>query len=180
MPPYTSPNQKVITIHRTPLGNSFLGINNENWKHAARVLGAHAFLLYIYLASNKDAFKFALSPQAIQQEIGMPPSTFRDQLKKLESMGFIVAPEKGNMYHFYETPQRDTRIQSTDGALNSSLENGTAAVSSSTAHVQKETPEDIEIYINNKNEITNIPEGVVKYSASKSKDYSTQNIGFQF
>ena len=59
--PYTAPNQKVITINRKPLGGNFLGINNENWKYAARVLGAHAFLLYIYFASNKDDFKLALS-----------------------------------------------------------------------------------------------------------------------
>ena len=63
---YTVPNQKVLTIHREPLAGSFLGINNDNWKSAARVLGAQAFLLYIYLASNKDDFKLALSPKAIQ------------------------------------------------------------------------------------------------------------------
>ena len=38
--PYTSPNQKVIHIHRDTLAGSFLGINNETWKNAARVLGA--------------------------------------------------------------------------------------------------------------------------------------------
>ena len=84
--PNTVPNQKVIQIHREPLGGSFLGINNDNWKYAARVLGAQAFLLYIYFASNKQGFALALSPQAIQQEIGMPPSTYRDQLKKLREM----------------------------------------------------------------------------------------------
>lgn len=59
------PHQKIITVHRAPLSNNFLGINNDNWKHAARELGAHGFLLYIYLASNKDQYKFALSPAAI-------------------------------------------------------------------------------------------------------------------
>ena len=38
--PTTYPNQKVVVIHREPLGGSFLGINNDNWKDAARVLGA--------------------------------------------------------------------------------------------------------------------------------------------
>ena len=101
--PYTAPNQKTIKIHRAPLSNSFLGINNDNWKHAARVLGAQAFLLYIYLASNKDDYKYALSPAAVQQEIGMPRSTYYDQLRKLESLGFLV-PDKGNMLDFYEVP----------------------------------------------------------------------------
>ncbi len=76
--PTTYPNQKVVVIHREPLGGSFLGINNDNWKDAARVLGAQAFLLYIYFAANKSDYIFALSPKAIQQEIGMPPSTYRD------------------------------------------------------------------------------------------------------
>ena len=43
--PTTVPNQKIVQIHREPLGGSFLGINNDNWKYAARVLGAQAFLL---------------------------------------------------------------------------------------------------------------------------------------
>ena len=93
--PDTYPHQKVINIHREPLGGGFLGINNDNWKDAARVLGAQAFLLYIYLASNKDDFKLALSPQAIHKEIGMPPSTYRDQRQKLESLGYLVAGKGG-------------------------------------------------------------------------------------
>ena len=182
--PYTSPHQKVITIHRKPLGNNFLGINNDNWKNAARILGAQAFLLYIYLASNKDDFKFALSPKAIHQEIGMPPSTFRDQLAKLESLGFLVAPpEQGNMYHFYEVPQHDTRTQSTNGALNSPKEKITAAAFSSSAHAQESTPKDIEIYINNKEDETNIPKGVQSMGSAiplSIEEYKKLKNGFHF
>ena len=83
------------------------------------------------------------------------------------------------MYHFYESPQRDTRIQSTGAALNSSTENGTTAVHPSTAHVQEETPEDIEIYINNKNRITNTPKEVENPNPSYSKDYLIKK-GFNF
>ena len=36
----TSPNQKVVNVHRVALGGNFLGINNDNWKYASRVLGA--------------------------------------------------------------------------------------------------------------------------------------------
>jgi hypothetical protein len=167
--PYTAPNQKVITINRKPLGGNFLGINNENWKYAARVLGAHAFLLYIYFASNKDDFKLALSPQAIQKEIGMPPSTFRDQLKKLEAFGFLV-PDKGNLYNFYEVPEHDTRSENARAAFNSSEEKSTAAVQASTAHVHETPPEDIQIYINNKDEETNTPGVKNKNAVAMSKD----------
>ena len=165
--PYTAPNQKVITIHREPLGGNFLGIKNENWKEAARVLGAQAFLLYIYFAANKSDFVLALSPKAIQQEIGMPPSTFRDQLHKLEAMGYLL-PGKGNMYHFYEVAGRATRLESADGALNSTEEKSTAAVQESTAHAFQTPPENIEIYINNKDKIINIPRGVDEYESHRS------------
>ncbi len=157
--PYTVPNQRVIHINREPLGGSFLGINNENWKDAARVMGAHAFLLYIYLASNKNSFDLALSPAAIQKEIGMPPSTFRDQLKKLESLGYLV-PGDGNKIDFYEVPHRATHSDSARGPLNSTEEKSTAAALPSTAHAYQRAAEDIEIYINNKEKIINNPGGV--------------------
>ena len=103
--PYTSPNQKTVHVHRSPLENNFLGINNESWKAAARMLSGPAFKLYIYFASNKDGFNLALSPKAIQQDIAMPRSTFYDQLNMLESLGYLHADkERKNVYHFYENP----------------------------------------------------------------------------
>ena len=125
--PNTFPNQKVIQIHREPLGGNFLGINNDNWKYAARVLGAQAFLLYTYLASNKNEYKTALSPAAVQKEINMPRSTFYDQLRKLESMGFIVH-DKGNLLQFYEVPHSATHTQTACVPFNSSEEESAAAV----------------------------------------------------
>ena len=155
---HSYPHQKIITVHRAPLSNNFLGINNDNWKNAARVLGAHGFLLYIYLASNKDQYKFALSPAAVQQEIGMPRSTYYDQLRKLESLGFLEIPEKGNMIHFYEVQDSDTHTQSACDAHIISDEKSTAAVNSTPAQIQNRPQKNIEIYINNKERITNIPE----------------------
>ena len=124
--PTTVPNQKVVQIHREPLGGSFLGINNDNWKYAARVLGAQAFLLYTYLASNKNEYKTALSPAAVQKDIGMPRSTFYDQLRKLESMGFFVY-DKGNLCHFYEVPHSATHTQTACVSFNSTEEERSAA-----------------------------------------------------
>ena len=138
--PTTVPNQKVIQIHREPLGGSFLGINNDNWKYAARVLGAQAFLL-------------ALSPAAVQKDIGMPRSTFYDQLRKLESMGFLVH-DKGILCHFYEVPQSATHTQT---ACVPDNEKSTIADNPLPPPVQENPQKDIEIYINTKNK-TNIPE----------------------
>ena len=67
--PYTVPNQRTVFIHRNMLLNDFLGIQNANWQAAARDLGAHALMLYLYLASNANNYEFALSPAAIRQAI---------------------------------------------------------------------------------------------------------------
>ena len=106
--------------------------------------------------SNKDNYKLALSPKAIQKEIGMPPSTYRDQIHKLESLGFLKQG-KGNVYHFYEVPQHDTHFQNTDDAQNFSEEKNTTFVDPSTAHVSETPSEDIEIYKNKQAKITNSP-----------------------
>ena len=175
--PYTAPNQRTITIHREPLGGNFLGVNNENWKYAARVLGAQAFLLYIYFASNKQGFALALSPQAIQKEIGMPPSTYRDQLKKLESLGFIERGE-GNKLHFYEAPKRGSRSDLENQRV-PFKEKSTAPVQESTAPAFPETGEDIEIYINNKKETTNRPGEEAKLEYCSDFE-SRKKQGFDF
>ena len=103
MPLVTYPNQREINIHRERAASNFLGIKNDNWMAASRALGAHALRLYLYLASNADGYRLALSPAAIQQQIGMPTSTYRDQFRKLESMHYIKHSH-GNTYDFFERP----------------------------------------------------------------------------
>ena len=49
---YSSPNQRAIRIHREAISGQFISISSENWMAAARDLGAHAFLLYLYFAKN--------------------------------------------------------------------------------------------------------------------------------
>ena len=104
MPTVTYPNQRLVNIHRERVSSDFLGIQNENWMAAARDLGAHATLLYLYLASNANNYQIALSPAAIRQAIGMARSTFHDQFHRLEDKGYLV-PAHGNTYDFYEVPR---------------------------------------------------------------------------
>lgn len=94
----------MVKINREKAERDFLGIKNENWMAAARDLRAHALMLYLYLASNANNFSLALSPAAIQEAIGMPTSTYRDQLAKLVSKGYLVQTG-GNTFAFYEKPQ---------------------------------------------------------------------------
>lgn len=97
-------NQRFVKVHRENLNSNFLGVNNDNWRAAARDLGATAFLLYVYLVANADNYEFALSPSAITNSIGMPESTYRDQFRKLVSKGYLVDCGK-NKYEFYEAPK---------------------------------------------------------------------------
>ena len=117
--PQTYPHQRTITIHREPAKQNFLGIQNDNWQAAARDLGGHATLLYLYLASNANGFALALSQKAVTEAIGMPRSTYHDQFHKLVSKGYLVL-EHGNTYAFYEKPlprpgEEDKNAMSGDG-----------------------------------------------------------------
>lgn len=146
--PNTVPNQRVVAIHRERASTDFLGIKNEHWQAAARDLGAHALMLYLYLASNRDGYTLALSPAAIRRAVGMAASTYRDQFLKLVDKGYLVQRGSGNTYDFYETPQRETRLHNENTPVGLDF---TAAVQKQTQAVQKEAPEDIEININNTN-----------------------------
>lgn len=102
--PTTYPNQRTVKIHREDIKTDFLGIKNENWMAAARDLRAHAFLLYLYFASNANNFSLALSQKAVQEAIGMPRSTYHDQIKVLVNKGYLVETSS-NHYDFFEKPQ---------------------------------------------------------------------------
>ena len=102
--PTTYPNQRMVRIHREDVKTNFLGIKNENWMAAARDLRAHAFLLYLYFASNANNFSLALSQKAVYEAIGMPRSTYHDQFRVLVSKGYLVETSS-NHYDFYEKPQ---------------------------------------------------------------------------
>ena len=150
--PNTVPNQRLIAIHRERAASDFLGIKNSHWQAAARDLGAHALLLYLYFASNANGFVLALSPAAIRQAVGMPQSTFRDQFVKLIDRGYLVQRGDSNTYDFYETPQRVTHTS----------QNNTPDVFDFTVDAQiiaqaanEETAQNIEININNTNKTNN-------------------------
>ena len=118
--PNTFPNQRTIKVNREVARRDFLGIKNDNWQAAARDLGAHALMLYMYLASNADGYNLALSPVAVRQAIGMARSTYHDQFHKLVDKGYLV-PSTGNTFEFYEAPKTDAQTKnevSADGQKN--------------------------------------------------------------
>jgi hypothetical protein len=143
--PQTVPNQRVIAIHRERASSDFLGIKNSNWQAAARDLGAHALMLYLYFASNANGFTLALSPAAIRQAVGMPQSTYRDQFTKLIDRGYLIQRGESNIYDFYEIPKRATHTEKDNTADGYDF---TAAAFGTPQTVNDEAAEDIEININ--------------------------------
>lgn len=150
--PYTVPNQRLVAIHRERAASDFLGIKNSSWQAAARDLGAQALMLYLYFASNANGFMLALSPAAIERTVGMPPSTYRDQFRKLINRGYLVQRGDSNTYDFYETPQRATHTEKDNTADGYEF---TADAFGTPQAVNDEAAEDIEININKTNTINN-------------------------
>lgn len=153
MPNTTFPHQKSVRIHREVARTDFLGIKNANWQAAARDLRPHAFILYLYLASNADNYTLALSPVAVREAVGMARSTYNDQVQNLIDKGYLVLSH-GNTYDFYEVPQPRTVRDLNDTSLdNNSDEPLTRAVNDVTDAAKNCTAEDREI--NNRTDITN-------------------------
>ena len=150
--PITYPNQKTVVIHREPAKSDFLGIKNENWQAAARDLRPHALLLYLYFAANANNYSFALSPAAVQEAVGMPRSTFSDQLRVLISKGYLVLSH-GNTYDFYEVPQTRGASSVKNTCLGQGFENNCPALEKDMAAV-------VSIYPTEDKEINNRENGI--------------------
>lgn len=113
-------------------------------------------MLYMYLASNANNYNLALSPAAIQEAIGMPRSTYRDQFAKLVRKGYLVQTG-GNTFAFYEVPQPRVAQPAMDAGTATghdfeerttsehSYENATSAAPPMTDPVHSETGENREI-----------------------------------
>lgn len=106
----TVPNQHAFIIHRDPVGKNFIQIGKENYSKAYRDMSKSpaALGLYIWLVGNQDKFKFAFSPQAIENQLGMARSSCHGAVKKLEELGYLVPREESNIYDFYEVTAKKT------------------------------------------------------------------------
>lgn len=140
-----------------------MGIKNENWQNAAKDLRPHAFLLYLYLASNADNYNLALSPVAVRAAVGMPRSTYNDQILKLIDKGYLVHSH-GNTYDFYEVPRERNNYDADNACLVNNLKEDCPNVDDSNPIVVNNCPtEDLEINTSTKiinNKTTNIEKAV--------------------
>lgn len=155
MPPVTYPNQRLVTIHKADIGKQFLGINKDVWMTACCDLGYPATILYLYLSANANNYQLALSPAAVQNALGMPRTTYRDQIRNLINKGHLVEVG-GNRFDFYEIPQKtnvleNTLMSQTDAVRDD--EECAFAVEDDVFYIHTETGEIIEI--NNKYDYSN-------------------------
>lgn len=108
----TVPNQRVFVIHREDKGNNFIAINKLNFSKAYRDMSKTpaALGLYIWLVGNQDKYKFAFSPQAIENQMGMARSSCHDAVKRLIDLGYIVPHEDSNVCDFYEVTTKEKEM----------------------------------------------------------------------
>ena len=99
----TFPNQRVITVekpdYKANKDEPFLQVGKTEWLAAAQYLTYSAFKLYLYLATNKNGFTFALSYAAINQELPMNRKTLYKCVNELKDCGYL-RQIKDNYYVF--------------------------------------------------------------------------------
>lgn len=105
----TNPNQKIITIVSEPHNesNKYGLISREAEYIAAHILndGTASYILYVHFALHTNGYKFALSPVALRDELGLTEKQYRRAVKKLEQNGFLVKnSQTSNEFSFYELP----------------------------------------------------------------------------
>lgn len=101
----TVPNQNTVTVHRETLNNNYIAINKTSFANAYKAMSnsSSALALYIWLVGNKDGYKFAFSPQAIQNQLGMARSSCHGAVRKLMDLGYLVQRSSdSNAFDFYE------------------------------------------------------------------------------
>lgn len=95
----TYPNQKIITVNKTKCENDFIQVDNKAWQYACTTLSYSAFKIWLYMASNKNHYTFALSYEAINNIIPMSRNTYDNAIKDLKISGYLVQIY-GNRWEF--------------------------------------------------------------------------------
>ena len=101
------PNQKIITIHQSDQ-IPFLKIGIEELMEAYRTIKTpSSFVLYLYLASNKDGYKLELSKEAFANATNFSKSSYHRAVDHLTKLGYIY--EDNGSLHFATTPKVGTK-----------------------------------------------------------------------
>lgn len=86
-----------VIVNKSALNNSFTGINTRTLGYAAGQLKFCGLKLYLYLAGNRDGFKWVLNPTAYANWLGVDYAvngravrkSLNDGIADLEAHGFL-------------------------------------------------------------------------------------------
>ena len=110
--PRKYPNQKEITVHKEPCDttNIYAKINKQAMFRAMKTFSgrkAPAFELWCYIASSMPGRVFALSKEAVNEEIGMKEDAYDSAVSNLIEARYLFRPDenKKTIWDFYEIPR---------------------------------------------------------------------------
>lgn len=102
------PNQKTIIIHQSDQ-IPFLKIGIEELMDAYKTIRTpSSFVLYLYLASNKDGYKLELSKEAFANATGYSKSSYHRAVDQLTKLGYIYEDNCGRL-NFGTRPKEGAR-----------------------------------------------------------------------
>lgn len=128
-------NQKTLIINKKTYTKNFLQIGDSEWQEAFKKLKPTAFAIYLYLCDNSNGFRFDLSPQAIDNALGIKKTAYYSAIEQLTNEKYIV---DGN---FYTTP-----FENSANAEKEQIENSAFAEKSNIVKIENK-PKEKEIRI---------------------------------
>ena len=101
----TYANQKVVTIHKAMASktHTYAIINKECLMHAMSELTLNELKVYLYLASNQNNFKLALSTDDIAKKTHANKRNIQTAVEALIDKRYLLL-KNGNQYDFSEKP----------------------------------------------------------------------------
>ena len=99
-------NQIGVNIHSPKnVEDPFFKENVDVCFAAMRDLGGNAYMLWQYLASNKDGYSIGLSFADVSNVIGLGRYAYTNAKDTLISKGYLVPIEGTPWYDFYRIPK---------------------------------------------------------------------------
>lgn len=99
------PNQKTIIIHQSKQ-EPFLKIGiDELWEAYRNIKTPSSFVMYLYLAGNKDGYRMELSRQAFKNRTSLDKSSYHRAIKHLTELGYIYEDNCGRL-NFATKPKK--------------------------------------------------------------------------
>lgn len=106
----TYPNQRVVCIQKDKCRSNFLQIDIDDWQEASKVLSPTAFKIYLYLASNADGYKLALSPKAIDLALNIKKTAYYSAISQLIETGYLEESHGNTLIFHTKLPIVDAPV----------------------------------------------------------------------